>query len=322
MHSKPKIEVRFLYRTLFIHIINIMANKPSLTDIFSAMTANETIEVAKVQKNPKKLWHEFWIENEVCCLFADANVGKSILAVQISNTIAEKLGKDEHILYYDFELSKKQFELRYTDEKNKSTFKFNDKFISGIEANIQKYNSKVLIVDNISWLTNMKDTATTAGKLMSQLCNLKKRYGASILVLAHTPKRNLGSPLTQNSLSGSKKFTNFFDAMFAVGKSIKDPSIRYVKQIKVRTGAFKYDSNNVELCKIEKRGSFLGFEHIGYSTEEEQLKIGKKTIAAATKTIAAKKGRKSKRVGRSHLAAAQIDLVSQMADEAFEMFSK
>ena len=231
--------------------------------------------------------------------------------------------------------------------KNKSTFKFNDKFIrvelnvdklneycretntsfdevviGGIEANIKKYNSKILIVDNISWLTNMKDTATTAGKLMSQLCNLKKRYGASILVLAHTPKRNLGSPLTQNSLSGSKKFTNFFDAMFAVGKSIKDPSIRYVKQIKVRTGAFKYDSNNVELCKIEKRGSFLGFEHVGYSTEEEQLKIGKKTIAAATKTIAAKKGRKSKRVGRSHLAAAQIDLVSQMADEAFAMFSK
>ena len=53
-----------------------MANKPSLTDIFSAMTANETIEAAKVQKNPKKLWHEFWIENEVCCLFADTNVGK------------------------------------------------------------------------------------------------------------------------------------------------------------------------------------------------------------------------------------------------------
>ena len=75
-----------------------------LTDIFSAMTANETIEVAKEQKNPKKLYKEFWFENEVCCLFADANVGKSILAVQISNAIAEKLGKDEAVLYYDFEL--------------------------------------------------------------------------------------------------------------------------------------------------------------------------------------------------------------------------
>ena len=43
-----------------------MANKPSLTDIFSAMTANQAIEEAKAQKNPNKLWKEFWFENEVC----------------------------------------------------------------------------------------------------------------------------------------------------------------------------------------------------------------------------------------------------------------
>lgn len=326
-----------------------MAEKPNLTDIFSAMTANQTIEAAKIQKNPKKLWKEFWIESEVCCLFADANVGKSILAVQIANYIADNLLKaNEHALYYDFELSKKQFELRYTDEKNKSTFKFNDKFIrveldadkvkdyceatkesfddvivNGIEANIQKFNSKILIVDNLSWLVNMKDTATTAGKLMKRLCELKKKYNASILVLSHTPKRNLGSPITQNSLSGSKKLTNFFDAMFAVGKSIKDPSLRYIKQIKVRTGEFKYDSNHVEICKIEKSGSFLGFTHVGYSTEDEQLKKGEKPIAsvkAKTKKLSGK--RINKRMFRSNLASAQIDLVSQMAEEAFATFSK
>ena len=43
-----------------------------------------------------------------------------------------------------------------------------------------KFNSKILIVDNLSWLVNMKDTATTAGKLMKRLCELKKEYGASI----------------------------------------------------------------------------------------------------------------------------------------------
>ena len=324
-----------------------MAEKPSLTDIFSAMTANETIEAAKTQKNPKKLWKEFWYENEVCCLFADANVGKSILAVQIGNSIAEKLPKDESVLYYDFELSKKQFELRYTDEKNKSTFKFSDKFIrvelnadkvrdyceatkesfddviiNAIEANIKKFNSRILIVDNLSWLVNMKDTATTAGKLMKRLCELKKEYGASILVLSHTPKRNLGSPITQNSLSGSKKLTNFFDAMFAVGKSLKDETSRYVKQIKVRTGEFKYDANHVEICKIEKSGSFLGFTHVGYSTEEEQLKGSQKTTCVKGVAKKLKGKRINKRMFRSQLASAQIDLVSQMAEEAFATFSK
>lgn len=323
-----------------------MANKPSLTDIFSAMTANETIEVAKSQKNPNKLWKEFWIENEVCCLFADANVGKSILAVQIGNAIAEKLKHDETILYYDFELSKKQFELRYTDNNSKETFQFNDKFIrveldsdavkdycelskkpfdeviiEGIEANINKYNSKILIVDNLSWLVNMRDTATTAGKLMKRLCEIKKKYGASILVLSHTPKRNLGSPLTQNSLSGSKKLTNFFDAMFAVGMSIKDPSVRYIKQIKVRTGEFKYGGDHVELCKIEKNGSFLGFSHIGYSSEEEQLKPSKGKSVSVTKT---KDGRKkvTRKKSRSELASYQINMVSNLVDEAFAMFNK
>ena len=269
-----------------------------------------------------------------------------ILAVQIGNSIAEKLPKDESVLYYDFELSKKQFELRYTDEKNKSTFKFSDNFIrveldadkvreyceatkkgfddvivDAIEANIQKFNSRVLIVDNLSWLVNMKDTATTAGKLMKRLCELKKTYGASILVLSHTPKRNLGSPLTQNSLSGSKKLTNFFDAMFAVGQSVNTPSLRYVKQIKVRTGEFKYGANHVEVCKIEKSGSFLGFTRIGYSTEEEQLKKGESTNASVkskTKKLSGK--RINKRMFRSNLASAQIDLVSQMAEEAFAAF--
>lgn len=325
-----------------------MANKPNLTDIFSAMTANQTIEAAKEQKNPKKLWKEFWIENEVCCLFADANVGKSILAVQISNMVADKLGKDETVLYYDFELSKKQFELRYTDEKNKSTFKFNDKFIrveldadkvrdycdetkesfddviiNAIEANIKKFNSKVIIVDNLSWLVNMKDTATTAGKLMKNLCTLKRKYPISILVLSHTPKRNLGSPLTQNSLSGSKKLTNFFDAMFAVGMSIKNPSTRYIKQIKVRTGEFKYGADHVYLCKIEKSGSFLGFTPIGYSTEETELKKGKDSFTVTKGSGKKLKGKRiNKRMFRSSLASAQIDLVSQMANEAFEIFSK
>lgn len=320
-----------------------MENKTSLTDIFSAMTANETIEVAKAQKNPNKLWKEFWIENEVCCLFADSNVGKSILAVEIGNTIAKELKDDESILYYDFELSKKQFELRYTDENTKDSFKFNDRFIrveldndkvkdyceqhnvpfdevimEGIEANIIKYNSKILIVDNLSWLVNMKDTATTAGKLMKRLCEIKKKYNASILVLSHTPKRNLGSPLTQNSLSGSKKLTNFFDAMFAVGMSIKDPSLRYVKQIKVRSGEFKYGADNVELCRIEKNGAFLGFTHVGYSSEEEQLKGKKETKSVNVKKIGGKKV--NARMFRSELASRQIDMVSRLVDEAFNRF--
>ena len=37
---------------------------------------------------PRALWDSFWYEGELSCLFADSNVGKSILAVQIADRIA------------------------------------------------------------------------------------------------------------------------------------------------------------------------------------------------------------------------------------------
>ena len=107
----------------------IMESNISLDDIFIAKSVNETIKCSKEKKNPKKFWDSFWFENEVCCLYADSNLGKSILAVQIGNHVASLLEKGNTVLYYDFELSEKQFGLRYTDTSTNSEFKFNDNFI-------------------------------------------------------------------------------------------------------------------------------------------------------------------------------------------------
>lgn len=315
-----------------------MANDKSLYGIFKVMTANEAMDAAKSIKTPRKFWKEFWIEDEVCCLFADSNVGKSILAVQIAEHVANMLDDGESVLYYDFELSGKQFQMRYIGDDG-GQYVFSDKLIrveldtdkvrecsnrfkmpldelitQGIEDNISRYGSKAIIVDNISWLTNMKSTSSTAGKLMLKLCELKRKYHISILVLAHTPKRNLSKPITQNNLSGSKSLTNFFDAMFAIGKSITDPSLRYVKQIKVRSGSFKYDSNNVETCSIEKMGAFLGFRHIGYASETELLKQTKsKQSAPKTKN---KKATPQQRNGRAK-GKRMTDNIKEMALVAY-----
>ena len=151
-----------------------MESNISLDDIFIAKSVNETIKCSKEKKNPKKFWDSFWFENEVCCLYADSNLGKSILAVQIGNHVASLLEKGETVLYYDFELSEKQFGLRYTDTSANREFKFNDNRIrveldsdkvknvckeknldfcdvitKGIDNNIKKYNSKAIVVDNI-----------------------------------------------------------------------------------------------------------------------------------------------------------------------------
>ena len=101
---------------------------------------------------------------------------------------------------------------------------------------------------------------------------LKKKRNLSLLLIAHTPKRDLPSPITQNHLAGSKKLYNFFDSVFAIGMSAKVSSLRYVKQVKVRAGAFRYDANNVLVYEVDKVNGFLKFNFREFATEEEHLR--------------------------------------------------
>lgn len=260
--------------------------KPELSGMLKIKSANEWAREAALRPDPKPLWLSLWYEGEVCCLFADSNLGKSIYAVEIASEIA----KTQRVIYFDFELSDKQFQLRYSDDQgNIHCFSdnllrseinpdmigegnFEDEVIADIEGASIQYDCKVLIVDNITYLNSVTEKADAASMLMMRLMQLKKKYGLSILVLAHTPKRPLTSPITQNDLAGSKKLFNFFDSVFAIGRSAKDENLRYIKQVKVRAGAFEYGAENVIVSEIVKEGSWLHFRNIGYATEREHLK--------------------------------------------------
>lgn len=254
--------------------------------IFTVKTANRTIREAALRPNPDALWLTLWYEGEVCCLFSDSNLGKSIYAVQIATSIAKK----QKVLYFDFELSDKQFQLRYSDEANNlnqfpdnlyrveinrdslDAVNFEEAVIGNIEQTAIKLGAKVLIIDNLTYLCVVSEKGDAAGTLMLRLMALKRKYGLSMLILAHTPKRCLSNPITQNDLAGSKKLYNFFDSVFAIGKSAKNSSVRYIKQLKVRYGNYTYDADNVIVCVIEKVGTFLQFVDIGYAVEKEHLK--------------------------------------------------
>ena len=255
--------------------------------MFTIRTANRTIAEAAMRPNPRQLYQELWYEGEVCCLFSDSNLGKSIYAVQMADTIATL----RPVLLVDCELTDKQFQMRYTDidtgvmhifpellyraEINPNTLDVKDyetKIFHHIEAAAQHMKCNIIIIDNLTYLCNSSDKGVDAGLFMMKLMNLKKKYGWSLLIIAHTPKRSLMSPITQNDLAGSKKLYNFFDSVFAIGKSAKDSHLRYVKQLKVRAGEFRYDSSNVIVYEIEKTDGFVHFEFKEFSTEKEHLK--------------------------------------------------
>lgn len=267
---------------------------------FNIMTANQWIEGSKSRPIPKMLFGEFWYEHEVAILFADSNLGKSILAVQAGISIAsgrstcglKNEADPQKILYYDLELSDKQFENRYSTDYSEhfnfpanfmraeinddfacdNLIDFEKGFIKSLEDTVIKTGVKVIIIDNLTYLKNETEKAKDALSLMKELKILKNKYSLSILILAHTPKRDATKPLKKNDLAGSKMLINFCDSCFAIGESANEQGLKYIKQIKQRNTEQLYGSDNVILCEIEKINSFLQFSFIDFGNEFEHLK--------------------------------------------------
>ncbi len=279
-----------------------MEESTTTKELFLVRTANGCIQDARVRPIPKKLFGELWFEGELCILFADTNTGKSILAIQKANSISTGVSipgipleaDPQTVLCFDFELTDKQFEARYS-ENFTNHYQFNDRFhrtemnpdadmpehykndferylYDSMEAAIIKTGAKILILDNITYLKHATEKAQDALPLMKYLKALKTKYGLSILCLAHTPKRDSSKPITRNDLQGSKMLINFCDSAFSIGESFSDKNLRYLKQIKARNTEIVYDTENVILCQISKTSNFLQFEFLGYASEREHLK--------------------------------------------------
>ena len=303
---KPKFDFGILKKDQLIDEADALKNSSSENiGIFKVKDINRWVNEAKNLPTPRMLFSEFWHENEVCILFADTNQGKTILAVQLANSISRghpikgwRLGtQKQKVLYFDFELSAKQFEVRYSEKdvegKLHNHFVFDENFIrveinpdaeiptgtsfeesinNSIEQSIIYTGATTLIIDNITYLRSATETAKDALPLMKHLKTLKNKYNLSILILAHTPKRDLSKPITRNDLQGSKMLINFVDSCFAVGESYQDKNVRYIKQIKARNTEIVYDSENVIVCQINKDINFLQFEFLDFGQERNHLK--------------------------------------------------
>lgn len=291
---------------------------PSITRAF---TGSQWITMALYLQAQRQLCGPLWYEGEVCVLFADTNVGKSLLAVQIADMISRGAGSDCHylpelapetppqaVIYADFELSTSQFARRYTSmpptedvrREDIECYSFTDNFVrvelsgdsySGIasddfgqqsfadsviadlEAQVKRYDAKVLIIDNITFMAQGTENACDALPLMRKLGDFKRRLGISVLVLAHTPKRNPSNPLNRNDLQGSKMIINFCDSAFAIGESSTGQGVRYIKQIKQRNTEEVYGARNVLQCTLGKLSDcFVGFRSERTTDENVHLK--------------------------------------------------
>lgn len=275
-------------------------------DVISSLplvrSSNQRIKDALLAPPIKKMMGNIWLSGELHLLFADTGIGKSILAIQIADALSKGrrvLNLENEcmpltVLYYDFELSDRQFLTRYSDAKGAYPFSnhlfvdtidfaklleiqgvaFEDLVFQKIRSDIEKTKADVIVIDNITYL-NMQTTqkTDTALEVMRRLIEIKRELGVSILVLAHTPKIDFSAPLTINSLAGSKHLSNFADSVSAIGRSALDADVRYIKQVKPsRSAEIVYDTRNVIVCRVAKEENFLGFWQTGYDDEQNHLK--------------------------------------------------
>ncbi len=291
-------------------LIRTNYDRESGSRLFTEHSMSEWLASAELKPVPRRLFGEFWAEGELAILFADTGAGKSALATQMAQSIATGIpingfpmeATPQLILYFDFELTDMQLQKRYAIEQRTEQrvwyaghYMFSERFrrveidsashifdqvvdwehtlINEIERQINVSGAKVIIIDNITYLARETEKGKFALPLMHRLNELKKQLGLSIMVLAHTPKRDESRALSPNDLAGSKILSNLADTIFAIGKSSRDCNMRYLKQLKTRSTDLTHGAEDVAVFSFGKSNNFLGFEYICTASEYDHLKV-------------------------------------------------
>ena len=227
----------------------------------------------------KSLWRDIWFENECACLFGDPGVGKSSLAFQIAEHIADK---GYGVLYVDFDNIEHQYESKgwrqpgnclvetVTIDPNADFAEAIDyrKLLDSIEATFLDAETPVIVIDDISCLCPMRDCERTR-RVIQRFRYWLRKYFVSILVIAHARKHPEGLPLGIQHLTGARQLAYGFDAIFTLNE-VTSPThsgtaTHYVKQLKARNSTLAAPATAVLPFRFE----YVDDPHMLFDSEEE-----------------------------------------------------
>lgn len=249
------------------------------------------------ESSAKEVFGKFLYEGELGILFGDSNTGKSIL----SNDIAFFVSGGGHewegmispnipSLYIDLEMTEQQFIHRYKHASKNIPDTYRragidtlmckeDKLYSVVKNEIisqqgEENPPKFIIIDNITNGFGSIFSPSKMRQLVSDFKVLKNRFGLTILLIAHCPKRKPNTPISDNNLGGSKMLLNFCDSAFAIAPSLVGSDFKYIKQIKTRETS---KLNDVLTVKIVS-DPYLSMKPYGWNEEDAHINPDNDTL--------------------------------------------
>lgn len=274
-------------------------------NVLTYKSMNQTMIDGAKEPPAKRMTGSLTHENSIIILFSDPGTGKSIFGMQLADMISRGKGLWNHkdfqnsctskkTVFFDFEMEESELYGRYRKNgkvanaynwhKNFFRSGINPDFIDFEEADtlitnemqlvIEEQEPELVIVDNMTYIASESSDPKMATKIMKKLLAMQKRSTnqMTIIVIAHTPKRDPSLPIELRHLAGAKALSNFAKTVIAISKSKLDPALRYIKQLKVRQDIEVYNEENVIVCGIDKaENGRLEYQFRSFGKEAEHL---------------------------------------------------
>ena len=279
--------------------LNAKTRASNPKSILRVQTMDEALKEGKAEPIRKMLLGSLLREGDMCLMFGDEGTGKSVGVVQIGLAISKGLPlfgdgvnfanecAPKKTLFFDFELENAELFARYNESGN--AFVFGDMFkrvdmnpdnfdgndetdiLRTVQNTIEREKPEFVIIDNLTWLTSEAQDTAVAASFMKMFLRLRRKHGFTIIVVAHTPKRNNSEPLESKHMAGSSKLKDFAKNVIGISPSKQGDGIIYVKHLKMRNGEKVFTNQNVIQCNIEKNGGLLQWHFMGFNDETVHL---------------------------------------------------
>ena len=260
------------------------------TSMFDSYSVSALVEAAMTPRPPRMMNH-LVREGELSTLFSPPGVGKSTLALQLAVNVArgtsihDELLPNDHapakVMLVDMENPKRTLAERIRGgfdgwerlvilkpKVDAENLKDPASFVESLSQELAQHEADLVIIDNLSCFYMDGEKKSEANKLITPLHELAQQ-GPAVVCIAHTPKRQPNTPITEADLAGSAQFGNRPDHLFALNKT-STPGQVYLIEFKAREDE-KLFEHDVILMEHAPTDFGRGFEIIGLAQEHELL---------------------------------------------------